>query len=124
MNRIIKFRGLRKNYNPEYKQGKWEYGNLLNECSIGEVGAYLDSYEYAEVIPDSVGQFTGVTDKNGKEIYEGDIVKDTEGRIEQVKYEPEYGAIFMPFDNSEWCFTDGEYCEVIGNIYENPDLLK
>ena len=47
--REIKFRGLRKEYNKDHHDSKFVYGNLLNECSIGDVGIGLSSYSYAEV---------------------------------------------------------------------------
>lgn len=74
-------------------------------------------------------QYTGLNDKNGKEIYEGDIVQFTiehEEEIDDVTYKE---AVHF----SEGCFNvDGEVplnafsdeCEVIGNIYENPELLN
>jgi uncharacterized phage protein (TIGR01671 family) len=84
-------------------------------------------------------QFTGLTDKNGKEIYEGDIVEDFFGRIMQVQwwnYRLCWVAItetnFHHADLFDWVDYDYEKeekrstarVEVIGNIYENPDLLK
>jgi uncharacterized phage protein (TIGR01671 family) len=65
-------------------------------------------------------QFTGLKDKNGKEIYEGDIVLEKE-----YLYDVSFGKIFDP-DRDEYTYgyfdyTDGE---VIGNIHENPELLK
>ena len=73
--REIKFRGKRVKYNPDWHESEWYFGNLLNECTIGEVGAGLDSYTYVEVDPKTVGQFTGLTDKNGVKVFEGDLIR-------------------------------------------------
>lgn len=76
-------------------------------------------------------QFTGLLDNNGKEIYEGDIV-----RYENMSYDPSEGD--APYDFSQiewkdfyWCYAEGcinevesKDFEIIGNIYENPELLK
>lgn len=66
--RTIKFRGKRT------EDGEWVYGYLLNERTIGQVGAGLKSYSYSEVDPETIGQFTGLRDSLDCEIYEGDIL--------------------------------------------------
>lgn len=75
-----------------------------------------------------VMQSTGLTDKNGKEIFEGDVVKDSNNYIFKIHYNQEK-CCFMA-ENKEY-FTDMNICagflknkEVIGNIYEHKELIK
>lgn len=127
--REIKFRGLRAEYRPEYGHDKWKYGNLLNAQSIGEVGADLNSYEYATVIPETVGQYTGLKDKNGKEIYEGDLCH-TNNETYGIELQEAGGAYKAVNINSEenpddihFLISCNHFLEVIGNIHSNPELL-
>ena len=95
------------------------------------------------VIPETVGQYTGLTDRNGKKIFEGDIVKLTddcnnfEWKAVVVFGNPGgaycWGWNFLPIDGYKgttdilmWVEMEatGAYCEVIGNIYDNPELMK
>jgi uncharacterized phage protein (TIGR01671 family) len=78
---------------------------------------------------DKLMQFTGLKDKNGKEIYEGDIVKmkyvgDIES-VEEIKWDTG-GFVSVLKDNIENRILDKDYehCEVIGNVWENPELLN
>lgn len=86
-----------------------------------------------DVMPETVGQFTGLTDKNGTKIFEGDILKlggdnlphwHEEGDVVEVYY---VGGAFEPLgDYDSDCGTAvvARFCEVIGNIHDNPELLK
>ena len=135
--REILFRGKTKANHID--DGYWLYGDLvhlvLNEGLVFMFNA-LEILE--EVDPETVGQFTGLTDKKGKKIFEGDIVKTWQnniGKIEFGQYWDEeiegyfYGYAWIGKDEYEESITlsldkywDGH--EVIGNIYDNKDLLK
>ena len=85
---------------------------------------------YYQILPQTVAQFTGLTDKNGKKIFEGDIVRYND-TIHKVIFCTINGSAFfgitMPERGEIWNF-DGITCankmEVIGNIHDNPELLE
>lgn len=123
--RTIIFRGKSK------KTGKWLYGSLLNifDCDF----IYSDYYNVLfledehEVNTNTIGQFTGLYDKNGREIYDGDILKGNWDTIFQVFYDDCYlGFRAKEKGGSENCIDYyGLNCiEIIGNIHDNPELLK
>lgn len=129
--RDIKFRGKRS------KDGKWIYGDLFSaERSKGDdrrgIYYYADDDFYDEeeagsgwmydyVDPDTVGQYTGLKDPNGVEIYEGDIVYNAQLEFAEVKYENGAFWIYSPVQNI--CTRVSNQDCVNGNKYDNPELL-
>ena len=147
--REILFRGKRED------SGEWMYGDLIKnliydgrekEIRIGDIyferNGDIHGTAVREVIPETVGQFTGLCDKNGNKIFEGDIIhikcgygfsafvgkgivffdeKRLQFRVKSVKpssFDSEKGNVYDECD-----FTVIDSYEVIGNIYENPELL-
>ena len=125
--RDIKFRGKIKNS----KVNKWVYGYLVDECHISE----KNQLGYTPIRKEIIGQYTGLKDKNGKEIYEGDIIFiKGETKLLDIKGKVEYSNTFAQFiiTNTGSIVNEteplGDYeeenIEVIGNIYDNPELLE
>ena len=108
---------------------EWLYGDLVHSADKKRFAILVndkDSYDECEVAPETVGQFTGLKDKNGKEIFEGDIL-DFNGITVEVRF---VRGVFALLANGNLddelcgdCRTD-LFAKVIGNVYENPDILK
>ena len=135
--REVIFRGKRTD------NGKWECGDLLSPNEFNAIPhiVYIDYLnEYGDigeistpVIPETVGQFTGLVDKNGKRIFEGDIVHcvsklDSADMV--VIFECGQFRMVISEKDHEYQTNTGYYdinCfekEVIGNIHDNPELLE
>ena len=89
-----------------------------------------ESHDVVKVIPETVGEFTGVTDKNDRKIFERDIVKRGD-RIWIIEYGVKYAQFVMKtftergvFWTRSFDLIPSEWCEVIGNIHDNPELLE
>ena len=90
--------------------------------------AYFDKYNYRSFYDIDLMEYTGLKDKNEKEIYEGDIVKLRANHvIGVVKYYDEWGAFVIEYIKPRPLAILGNYykenIEILGNIYENPELL-
>lgn len=122
MDRVIKFRGK------YIKDGVWIYGGY-GYLKKSKKHFITDQRAFFSVIPETIGQFTGFKDIDGKEIYEGDIIQNDEHPEEIGKIINENNCWLV-----EWFDIDDKAClcwllentpqKVIGNIYDNPELLE
>ncbi len=132
--REILFRGKQTD------NGEWAYGSLIAQNKIAYIAINVNLPEYfersftqsfmckrpnsldvLEVNPTTVGQYTGIRDKNGNRIFESDVLKWDEREwgsphLEEAKWD--YDLLDMR--KNDW----PEWCEVIGNVFDNPELLK
>lgn len=135
--REIKFRGQRED-NKEFIFGefiKTEFGWMITDYDDIDMDALSNGYmlgdiKACQIITESLGQYTGLKDKNGVEIYEGDIFD-----IIGIKYKVEWHEDLCRYILTTGKGYDSKNCldltsdviyyeEVIGNIHENPELLK
>ena len=130
--REILFRGKR------IDNGEWKHGSYANQYRCHEI--LLDGvdceygFDHYHIIPETVGQYTGLKDKNGKRIFEGDILQTgtikgevvwSENRAEYCLLWKDYGKQCDFFKSPNLAsFAFGRDMEVIGNIHDNPELLE
>lgn len=135
---IPKFRGLSVE---AFNEEEWKYGYLIEDEGYSFIinkvieanEQYITIGSWCPVNPETLGQTTGLKDKNGKEIFEGDVVRQvrtqptTENEIIIGVVTMIEGAWLIMNDCEQlasklWSETDEN--EIIGNIYENPELLE
>lgn len=135
MKREIKFRGK-----PFEKGMGWQYGHLIKQMYYGKEKLYIGYVQNGaingfELNPETVGQYTRLKDKNGREIYEGDILElagSTSNLTAEVVYNEEITAFCLKLIGRNAVGTRslgswlslGYECTIIGNAHDNSELMK
>lgn len=112
--------------------GKWIEGDLLQYLVYGKMHIARNSWGAGgqEVDPETVGQYTGLTDMNGNKIFEGDlclcdrnISKHIDKKVFEIKFDPETG-FFGESNTSNIYPSDFYMCEIVGNVFDTPEFLE
>ena len=120
MMREILFRGKK------IDNDEWTYGFYFEHSIDGQKYSYIkyqtfdEGFVTNEVVADTVGQFTGLCDKNGRKIFEGDIVESPHGTQGVVEWQNAECA-FLVNIGDDWQTMDDCTYEVVGNIYDNKE---
>lgn len=125
---IPKFRAWHKTWEEMGKVKRIRFDDDGNVTTVLFMGKDLGTNAKIDEI--ELMQSTGLFDKNGKEVFVGDIIKCTRGCLHEVYIEKEYGgtyiggmpAIYLKGIREGYAWTGDE--EIIGNVYENPELLE
>jgi uncharacterized phage protein (TIGR01671 family) len=119
----------------EWRMGSYYFGSMYYEL-LDDKKYYIaddNASLYYEVIPETVGQYTGIDDKNGSKIFKGDIISFSGCDYDGEEYMRYKATGFVEFANGAFCIKDDdmwyeanffEDCEVVGNIHDNPELLE
>lgn len=128
--RQIKFRGK------SLKTGEWFYGNLYDLDTHGRTHICTTYRGCLCIDPSTIGQFSGLLDRNGKEIYEGDVVdvisyyltiprsKEFERTRAVIEFVKDRASFFAKASGINFAMTYAYDMEVIGNIHDNPELMN
>ena len=139
--REMLFRGKRKD------NGEWFYGDLLQNVDCLKIREQEKEIKYIprsfEIIPETVGQYTGLTDKNGTKIFEGDILQTTTidtnedvkalvgfGEFVDENNDDEYLGFYIEFSGIKTTITQlldedtKDDFNIVGNIHDNPEVLE
>lgn len=123
--REIKFRGMR------ISDGEWVYGDFFRNRGLAFIATDgieknpLAKWQDYHVDPETVGQYTGLHDKDGREIYEGDILNiDFKKELMYVDYVKDGFMVCQKGSLNDFLYTVAADSRIVGNIHDNPELLR
>ena len=116
-------------YRTSYKNGDWVYGLITRQYderfeTLPAEMTNTDGVSGIDVDYKTIGQFTGLIDKNGKKIFEGDICHVYGGECYQGYWESNFNLVIEINHECLWFLDNAENVKVVGNKYDNPELLK